>query len=280
LTFSIFLVYYVQKNKSSVIGKLFPIAFLKLYNWNIEENREMKRTLMVLMLFVVFSTSIALAADVVDKNFQVGSRMGINLHTGESQDSSQLNIETYLGYKISPLIEVEVSSGLLNEAPVLKDSTTSVSGNPNETNSTLTVKIYPFKISFANVYFGVGAQYTQAGGEYQTNSFTVDNAYSGPLSGDDVIVGTRVLTKYPLKGSGVSTVFQVGADFPIFRDDGGNVNGMSIGIDIKYTPWASTTLELSKEETSVNNGPWTASYGDDVIITKWLQGSVSLTYNF
>jgi hypothetical protein len=142
----------------------------------------------------------------------------------------------------------------------------------------LTAKSH-LRIGRTDSYLGVGVQYAQVDGFTQQNfAGTVETGSFDPGCGCFVF-STQTLnmrTRYPVAGTGISPVIQLGTDVKIWRD-------FSLGIDIKVTPWDIITADLSKMEQSTDGGEWVKYYNSTTekgTITRLLRGGVTLSYLF
>jgi hypothetical protein len=220
----------------------------------------MKKIIFCFISFI-FVSSIAMAET---KNFEFGLRypigsyeqVSLNVATFEIQTPIELFLE-WRPLKNMQWLGVEVSGQLGNSALNLNGSTASEMILP-----AVTVKYHAPKLLGCDLYIGAGLQYMSASGEY---------LITGTLSD-----GTIQQTKNFLSGGGLSTVFQGGINIPILT------KGLSIGVDAKYTPWCTSSVDLSTGQVSYNGGVWSQyTYGDaKLVITKLFQSSVSLSYQF
>jgi hypothetical protein len=185
----------------------------------------MKKLLIGLLLLILIPVSVVQASDET-KSFQVGTRYIVgDLLTASKQSFSVTEFkaigfvaELYLEWK--PLqtfswLGLEISGLIGNATPYDLGDVSQVIA------PTVTLKVHPFKLSWVDFYGGVGAQYEQISGEYQFGR-----------------------NKYQVSGGGVSPILQLGFDVPVFE-------GLSLGVDLKYTPTSTITVNWSQDDQTV-----------------------------
>jgi opacity protein-like surface antigen len=226
----------------------------------------MKKILLVIAMLLV-TMSVVNAAD--KTSFEVGmmypSLDVVNDHPVNASSIAGVYVEWKHPFDIK-IFDLEAST-LVGNYALAGDNATA-----NENIVTLTLKINTFKVGDCDIYFGVGAQYASESGYYE---FSRDLSMLDSL-GNPVSVNQR--TRNNLVGGGLSMMFQAGASVPVTF----LLNSLSVGVDVKYTPWATSKVDLSNGLVSFDQGVW-ADYhyaNNDITITKLLRGSITVGYAF
>jgi hypothetical protein len=185
----------------------------------------MKKLWISLLLFILIPVSVLQASDETN-GFQIGTRYIVGDMVLASEHSFSVTEFKAIGFVAELYLEwrpLQTFSWLGLEVSGLIGNTTPYDlGDASQVIApAVTLKVHPFKLSWADFYAGVGAQYEQVSGSYE-------------LEG----------TKYQVSGGGVSPVLQLGVDVPVFE-------GLSLGVDLKYTPVSTITVNWSQDDQTV-----------------------------
>jgi len=217
---------------------------------------------MFAILFFMVMFPLAGTTDQFQGGLRFTSFKVISLSMGGINFDAPANEEIYFEYKPLDWLGIEISGQIGNSA-LIHVGTAAESVFPS-----LTLMVHPLKLEWIDIYAGIGGQYASESGYYEISSSYSDS------NGNQI----NQVTRNNLTGGGLSMIFQAGANVPASFILG----GLSFGVDVKYTPSASSTVDLSNGFVSFNNSPWTQyQYANtNFVITKLLQISIGVSYSF